>query len=451
MSVIIFGNGPLPFEQNFPVTGPGARTWQILRTVAAGLTKIGSSEPVIVVGLEDETIVRNNKPGLITVHFQIQRDTFECSYIPLTYNDFLTAGTNDEFIFQSQIDVKAVIGTGSSLPYSVASRFAKRHSAPVWIDVFGDPLCETQSQQDTVNDTVSAASTQFVHVWKLLTDGLLAGDQFSALSERQRFALLGQLGSSGRLNQFTADESLVTTIPYSVFPEDLTPLPATGNQSDDFTIIWSGSFNTWMDVPTLTKGLCDALKNDPQLKLLVVGSSIPGYNDVSYDQFITGIRSAGVEGAVSLMNWQPYSMMSSLYNKCSLGISIDRCGYEAELGSRTRLINFLAGGLPVASTVVTELTENLVQAGFLMPFEVGDAESLTETLLTASRMRDVLKEKARLGRDHVLARYNGYTTGEKLSQWVASPKFAGDHTEKSLESNTNNLTLHTQQLRESLD
>jgi len=450
MSVIIFGNGPLPFEQNFPVMGPGARTWQILRTVAAGLTKFGSTEPIVVIGLEDESISRKNNPGTIPFQIQVNGDIIECSYIPLTYNGFLTSASNDEIVLQSQIDIKAVIGTGSSLPYSVASRFAKRHSAPVWIDVFGDPLCETQSQQETIGDAESADATQFVHIWKLLTDGLLAGDRFSALSERQRFAMLGQLGCCGRLNQFTADENLVSTIPYSVFAEDLTPLPA-GNPDEDFTVLWSGSFNTWMDVPTLTKGLCDALRNDPQLKLFVVGGSIPGYNDVSYEQFITGIKSAGVEGAVTLMNWQPYSALPSLYKRCNLGISIDQYGYEAELGSRTRLVNFLAAGLPVASTVVTELTGDLVKAGLLLPFEVGDAESLTETLLTASQMRDVLRQKARLGREHVLANYNGYETGQKLSCWVANAKFSGDHTAKSLESDTNNLTLHTQHLRESLD
>src|SRR5690606_23899454 len=84
------------------------------------------------------------------------------------------------------------------------------------------------------------------------------------------------------------------------------------------------------------------------------------------------------------MDWQPLSAMQKLYEQCDLGLSIDRFTYEAELGSRTRLINFLAAGLPVASTVVTELSQDLARDGVLFPFELGNADSLTSTLLEAA-------------------------------------------------------------------
>ena len=48
---------------------------------------------------------------------------------------------------------------------------------------------------------------------RLLSQLLVRGDRFSAVSERQRLALLGQLGLVGRLTAETVGYELVSNIP----------------------------------------------------------------------------------------------------------------------------------------------------------------------------------------------------------------------------------------------
>ncbi len=449
MSVIIFGNGPMPTESEYAVTAPGSRTWQIVRTVADGLVQAGAlSESILIFGL-DEVPRSDNSASTPRALVSSQGHKIQVEYRPLPYEEFRNLGTDQPSIHQLPPEIRAVIATGSVQPYSTAAGFARLRSLPLWIDVFGDPICEMQSQMElTAEDGPAAAETRLVHVWKLLLDALLEGDRFYGLSHRQRHALQGQLGCAGRLNQFTASASLCHYLPYAVFEADteLSSIPAS-KPPEQFTIMWCGSFNTWMDVPTLTRGITDALKSNPNMRLLVVGGKIAGYNEISYGQFLTGIKEAEVEGAVTLMDWQPLAAMQALYAQCDLGISIDRYTYEAELGSRTRLINFLAAGIPVASTVVTELSVDLAQAEMLAPFEMGSAESLTRTLIDASEGSQVAKNRGTRCRDYILENYNGAKWGSELRNWIAKPVKAADSNRHPDSENTNALTEHWHKVR----
>lgn len=451
MSVIIFGNGPLPSEPDFAVMAPGSRTWQIVRTVASGLVECGAGLEKIIVLALDETVRPGIPAGdtiLLTVNAGGRKVSVE--YRAMKYAEFRALADEDPVTEALPGDVRAVVATASAQPYSTAARFAGRRRLPLWIDVFGDPIAETQSQLELLQGTdQKALDDRLVHVWKLLLDGLLQGDQFSGLSRRQRHALQGQLGCAGRLNQFTAAASNCHYLPYAVFPDDVPVAERAPVAGDRFTLMWCGSFNTWMDVPTLTRGITDALKAHPALRLMVVGGKIPGYNEISYNEFLSGIKQANVEGAVTLMDWQPLGAMQRLYAQCDLGLSIDRFTYEAELGSRTRLINFLAAGLPVASTLVTELSEELARDGVLFPFELGNAESLTQTILQAAtepRARELRGQKCH---DYILEKYNAEQWGAELRAWVAKPTQTPDK-RAAAEESTNLLLRRWREVREPL-
>jgi glycosyltransferase involved in cell wall biosynthesis len=452
MSVIIFGNGPMPNEPEFAVMAPGSRTWQIVRTVAWGLAESGSDrDRIIVLALDETPRAGGNLHQVQQFSVRAGSRTMAVEYRPMRYEEFRSLADADPGDEALPADVSAVVATGSAQPYSTAARFARRKNLPLWVDVFGDPIAETQSQLELmVGSDQQALDNKLVHVWKLMLDGLLQGDQFYGLSRRQRHALQGQLGCAGRLSQFTSDASMCHYLPYAVFEDDAPLAPRAPVVGDQFTIMWCGSFNTWMDVPTLTKGLTDALKANPALRLLVVGGRIAGYNEISYNEFLAGIKQAGVEGSVTLMDWQPLKAMQNLYAQCDLGLSIDRFTYEAELGSRTRLINFLAAGLPVASTVVTELSQELEEDGVLFPFKMGDAESLTRVLLEAADLPAARQLRGKGCRDYVLARFNAERWGRELRQWVAQPRMAADKRAQAGDETTNMLKVRWHEVREPL-
>ena len=410
--------------------------------------KCSTGNDVTVILLDDNEANRMVEPT--TIEVPGISGSARIQLVSLPYEQFIDLANSTPGSGPFPAHIKAVIATGSAQPYSTGARFAHANSIPVWIDVFGDPLAEIQTQFEINSpDQDDADQAKQIHVWKLLNDALLYGDRFSTLSERQRFALLGQLGCAGRLNQFTADDSkLVESIPYGLWEDDLgaeAPQPTTANA---FTVLWAGSFNTWMDVPTLTKGLIDALKNDTDIRLVVVGGKIPGYNEISYNQFLEAIRQSGVEGAVTLLNWQPLSKMADLYRIADVGLSIDRQSYEAELGSRTRLVNLVAAGVPVISTVITELSHELADAGYLFPFEIGDAASLTNCIIQAKDNRAGLQAKRQGAKSFILQNYNGATQTAGLQQWLSHPKLAADKLADG--PTTNNLFYHQANLRASL-
>lgn len=442
----------MPNEPSQAVMAPGSRTWQILRTVADGLAACGEDlERITVIALDEAP--RSNPADAGEREFVVTAGgrKIGVDLRPMPYQDFISLANDDPGDAALPSDIRAVIATGSAQPYSTAARFARRKGLPLWVDVFGDPLCELQSQLELMADAdAQQLNDRHVHVWKLLLDGLLEGDQYYGLSQRQRHALQGQLGCAGRLNQFTASKSICHYLPYAVYEDDAPAAPRASAGNEFFTVMWCGSFNTWMDVPTLTRGITDALESNPNMRLLVVGGRIPGYNEISYNEFLSGIRQAGVEGAVRLMDWQPLSAMQKLYAQCDLGLSIDRFTYEAELGSRTRLINFMAAGLPVASTVVTELSEQLVRDGMQLKFELGNAKSLSAVLLKAAESAEVKALRDGRCRDYVMQNFNAAKWGAELRQWVANPTLSPDKPSRGKRENTNMLLNHWTQVREPL-
>ncbi|MGI8907698.1 MAG: glycosyltransferase [Candidatus Sumerlaeaceae bacterium] len=432
MNVVIFGAGPMPSEPHFAVTAPGSRTWQIVRTVAQGMRLVndmGTPPHITILGLEGQP----RTTGEVTVSVEIpvgKGPGLLGTYIPLTLEQFRDAGVSGRAgAVAMPEEVHAVVGTASVQPYSSASSFANLRNAPLWIDVFGDPLTEMQTQADLHRDEEEANGQRCVHSWKLLLDSLLRGDVFSALSERQRFALLGELGAAGRLNQFTARDNMVHAIPFGLFPDEVPHLSSTGRKGAGatFTVMWCGSFNTWMDVDVLLNGFLQASHGNPRLRLMVVGGRISGYNDASYDRFVEGVRKANAESIVQLMDWQPLGRMRELYASCDVGLSIDRFSYEAVLGSRTRIINFLAAGKPVMSTIVTELTEDLADKGYVMPLTPGSSDEFAKSIENAALRATELAELGQEGQAYVLARYDARLLGQVLSDWISHPVRSPDH------------------------
>jgi len=431
MEVVIFGCGPMPNEPHYAVTAPGSRTWQILKTVARGIAPAHALEApprIIVIGLESAA----RQDASMSVPLSLgspNGGTVEVEYIPLEPTAFrVAAETGKAGAVELPAQPHAVVSCASIQPCAMGAVYAARCGSPLWVDVFGDPLAEIQTQVALHPEDEDSNGHRSVDVWRLLITALLRGDAFSTLSHPQRFALLGQLGAAGRLNQFTVDPNLVTAIPFAIFPEDLPAMPAGRpiNPAATFNLLWCGSFNTWMDVDSLVDGFVHASRQNPRIRLIVVGGRIAGYNTESYDRFVNAIRTAGAEGVVQLLDWQPLGAMPQLYAACDIGLCIDQRTYEAELGSRTRIINFLAAGKPVLSTVATELTHDLAREGFVIPYQVENPEDLGRVILECAAKKEQLQELGLAGRGYISTVYNAAECGSRLAEWIRQPTRAGD-------------------------
>lgn len=455
MKVVVFGCGPMPTEPEFPVTAPGARTWQIVQTVVNGLVLADDRSPeVVVVALDSSE--REGSPPQLTFHVPLDipqeaasgEDSCSITYVPCPIERFKAIGQGEYPEILTGNPPDAIVATGSAQPYATASLYARAVERPLWVDVFGDPLAELQTRAELLPERKEENDALYYHTWKLLMESLMQGDVFSSLSERQRFALMGHLGVAGRLNRSTRCYEFIHPIPYGVFSATAPPL-AEPTERPYFVAMWCGSFNTWMDVETLAHGIVKVWKATHRFRLIVAGGTCPGYNEVSYERFAEIIRSENASEAIRIANWQPLRELEKLYAQADVGLSIDRPSYEAMLGSRTRLIHFLLAGKPVISTTPTELAQDLEQQGFLIGFRMGDPDHLAECLLTAAERKAELAELGRQGRDYVLTRYNGRVLGAPLMEWLENPHFAPDkrgarHTLDSL----NPLTTYWQRVLE---
>ena len=81
-----------------------------------------------------------------------------------------------------------------------------------------------------------------------------------------------------------------------------------------------------------------------------------------------------------MLGWRPWSEMATYYRESNVGINIDALHYETIFGTRTRLVEMIASGLPVVTSLGAELSYLLRDAGVALTFEVGDWQMLGQNL-----------------------------------------------------------------------
>ncbi|MCX7767008.1 MAG: hypothetical protein N2246_09935, partial [Candidatus Sumerlaeia bacterium] len=255
MRIAIIGTAPLPIENEQITTGPGIRTWQFAKMSA----KVAGE--VLLVCLRNEGAYLSLPPKKLyqSVIFN------KIKYYNLHYDVFTDGTTIKNLIATFKPEV--IAGVGTILPASTAVDL--QEYAPVWVDFFGDALTEIQAKAQIYQEVDT--DTELFHVWKLYRKALTLADKFSVVSSAQRFAVIGQLALCGRLNRHTAGYEFVHIIPCGIDDEEEITYGAECQpvlrgpefSSDDFVILWAGSYNTWTDVKTLVSGLELAMAHNP--------------------------------------------------------------------------------------------------------------------------------------------------------------------------------------------
>jgi glycosyltransferase involved in cell wall biosynthesis len=298
-----------------------------------------------------------------------------------------------------------------------------RTTAPMWFDIYGDQLAEMQAKAfRTQSDRGIATQIEFQH--QILT----AGDAFSACSGAQRHALIGQLSMVGRLNAATFGFEFAHVIPPGAGQpaEIVQPANIRGQiiPLEDRVVLWCGGYNTWTDVGTLYQGLEIAMGQDPRLHFVSVGGALPGCT--SYECFTEMVSGSSFEARYHLLGWQPVSAVPGYYAEADFGISLDAACYEAELGTRTRLVEMMVYGLPLVTTLACELSYTIRDQGLGLAFPIGDARAMGESILRLAqddRQRNQMAERSRVYATTTLSLENSTAP---LRRWVRSPLRAPD-------------------------
>ncbi|MCE7945877.1 MAG: glycosyltransferase [Chloroflexi bacterium CFX4] len=404
--VLIFGFAPLPSEP-YRVAGPSLRTWHFISALRA------AGHDLCLIGDRMAGLYPEDLPPLITT--QQERFTYHSVHDILWHDPKALRPLINAFAPECAIAVTTPAA-------SIAA--ANIGELPLWCDLYGSIMAEAQ-----LKALLYADDQYLAHFWNMERLALERADKFSAVSERQQWSIIGELGLWGRLNQWTSGYHFATTIP--IASED-TPFTATERfmrgvrvPEDAFLILYSGGYNTWTDVDTLFSALEQVMQAHPKAHFVSTGGAIYGHDDFTYRRFERLIAESAQRERYHLCGWIGAQDLINLYLESDVAVNTDRFAYETLLGSRTRILDWLRAGLPCVSSDLTELAQSVAAygAGFTYPPE--DAAALAKCLLACAEPERAAQMRHN-ARRLLTERYTYQVTSAALLAWVAAPQRAPD-------------------------
>lgn len=339
---------------------------------------------------------------------------------------------------------------------------------PIWMDIYGDILTIMQAACFRAQSDRGMSTTI-----GFMEQALRQGDVFSGCGLPQQHMLAGEIAMSGRLSRTTFGYDFARTIlPGSPPKESLTPvtvhvngangssangvshehvetaqteptndefLQRVGIEPDDFVVLWCGGYNTWTDVDTLFKALESAMARDSAIRYVSVGANSYEAPDNVYTRLLGMIEKSPHKERFSMMGWQPWTDIPSYYRHSHVGINIDALHYETIYGTRTRLVEMIAAGLPVITSLGAELSYMLERENAARTFEVGDWQTLAEQIVTLSSDRTLRDQLADNALAYATEGLSFYKTTEPVRDWVANPALAPDKANATFASRMRHL------------
>jgi len=255
-------------------------------------------------------------------------------------------------------------------------------------------------------------------------------DRISVVSERQKWAAVGELGAIGRLSFRTIGFDFISVLPCALLPTSAgEPPPAARRRShagEPFHVLWSGSYNTWSDVRTLVSGLERAMERDGRVRFVSTGGEIPGHDERTYGELVARARRSRFADRFDLRGWLVADELPAVVAGADLGVLTEKPIYEGILGSKNRVVQWMSSGLAVAYNQVGDLGELLERRQLGLTFPVGDADALAERICWAADHPQEIAGMAENARRFAQEHLTFQATTRELVAWAANPTFAPD-------------------------
>lgn len=410
--ILLCGLAPLPGENTPKSYGPGIRTWQF----AWSLARAGHQVRLLAMRIPDAYDAGGGAQSETMDGVEVER---------MGDAEFLQSDRIARELESFAPD--AVIGATVYGSYALA-----RHQPPqpFWADQFGDVLAEAQAKA-----TLDHNNAPIAYFWRLLQPILGWADKLSVVSDRQRYAAIGQLGACGRLSLETCGYEFTSVIPCAFIPE--TPKTVTTRlrgslvPEDAFVVLWSGSYNTWSDADTLFRGLELAMRQNPRIHFVSTGGEIPGHDERTYRSLVDQIEGSDLGARCHLAGWVSAHEVPTYWATADLGILCEQPIYEGLLGSKNRIVQWMGWGLPVAYNQVGDLGDLLARERLGLTFRPGHAEELSAQILWAAENAAAIREMAARARAYVGRELTFERTTSDLVAWAKEPSCAPDAARKS--------------------
>ena len=263
-----------------------------------------------------------------------------------------------------------------------------------------------------------------------ILDAARRGHHLACASERQRDLWLGTLLAERSIAPRTYDRdptlrSMVDVVPFGIpdappqaladGPRERFPQIAAGDE----VVLWNGGIWSWFDAPTAIRAVAALARRGRPVRLVFMGAGSSGPARAATDEARAVARELGVLDDHVLFNdrWVPYERRADWLLASDCAISTHREHLETRFAFRTRLLDCLWAGLPVACTRGDELADRVGSDGLGATAPEGDPEALAAAL---DRILDRGRDSYAAPIAEVAADYRWERVAEPVRRWVGA-------------------------------
>ena len=220
--------------------------------------------------------------------------------------------------------------------------FAHAKPVPTVVDLYDPFIIENLHYYE------SRGAEVFTHDHSTLVSSLLRGDFFLCASEPQRLFWLGVLLAIGRLNPaaFESDpnlDSLIRIAPFGV------PPPRERAAANEPRVLFGGIYD-WYDPILAIDAIAIARESLPQISLTFTKHPNPEITPQSkLAEAIQYTKRRGFD-FVKFEPWFEYGRRAEFFDRFALALLTFPQSLETDLSMRTRVYDYLWGGLPIVSS-----------------------------------------------------------------------------------------------------
>jgi len=271
--------------------------------------------------------------------------------------------------------------------------FAHAAPRPVVVDLYDPFIIENLHYYSERGAEV------FTHDHATLMQSLVRGDLFLCASEAQRLFYAGLLLATGRVNPalFENDPELVNLlriVPFGVHA----PRPHTTRDLDHPAVLFGGIYD-WYD-PILA---IDAVE---EARLKVPGLTLTFTRHPNPDLTPQGKTAEAMEYAedldwVRFEPWTAYGDRAAFFDRFAIALLTFPQSLETELSMRTRIYDYLWGGLPIISSPAPGTADILEKydAGITVAGRMG-GDTLVDALTNRARYEQLVAGTQRFVANH---------------------------------------------------
>lgn len=264
--------------------------------------------------------------------------------------------------------------------------FAHGSAIPTVVDLYDPFIIENLHYYE------SRGAEVFTHDHATLMQSLLRGDLFLCASSAQRLFYLGALLAAGRLNPiaFEADphlDALIRIAPFGVPPGSADVSSAVDSRSD---VLFGGIYD-WYDPLLAIDAVAIARASLPEITLTFTTHPNPSLTPQGKLADAIAYVKEKKHGFVRFEPWVAYEERAAFYSRFGAALLTFPQSIETDLSMRTRVYDYLWGGLPIVTSSAPGTDELLTKYGAGVVVRSTSANDFAEALVHAIRdvhMRD---------------------------------------------------------------